>query len=144
LYRSGKKNAPTRSVHFRVAGYSLGFEIAARTFTVRLGALHPALSGAGILASTAGGCGGAGTGAFTGVYVETFAGFFTRGSAHRCNGEHGGSGRGQSNSGSLLGCNHWIFPQVKLNGCTIFNRYASLEEPIFQKVQKKCQKFENL
>jgi hypothetical protein len=120
LYRAGKKNAPTRPVHFRITGYSLGFEFTARFFTVRLGALHPALSGAGILASAAGGCSGAGTGAFTGVYVEAFAGLLTRGSTHRCNGEHGGGSGGQCDSGSFFGCNHWLFPQVNLMGCTVF------------------------
>jgi hypothetical protein len=128
-------------VHFGIASYSLGFEFSARTFTVSLGALHPALSGAGVLASAAGGCGGAGTGAFTGVNVEAFAGRFTRGSIHRCNSEHGGSGGGQCDSGSFFGCNHWLFPQVNLSGCTVYYRYASLEEPIFQKVQKKTQKY---
>jgi hypothetical protein len=101
------------------SGYSLGFELTTRAFTVSFGTLHPALSGAGILASAARGCGGAGTGAFTGVNVEAFAGFFTRGSTHRRNGEHGGSGSGQRDSGSFLGCNHWLFPQINLVGCTV-------------------------
>jgi hypothetical protein len=130
-------------VHFRNACYSLGFELATCIFTFGLGTLHPALSGTGILTGTAGSSGCAGAGALARVDVKTFAGFFTRSSAHGRDGKHGGGGRGKCNSGSLLGCNHWLFPQVNLVGRTVFNRYASLEESIFQKVHKKIENWQN-
>jgi hypothetical protein len=129
---------------FSADGYSLGFEFTTGAFTLGLGALDPTLTGTGILSSTAGGSGGAGTGAFARIHVEAFAAFFTSAGAHRCNCEHGSCSSGEGESGSFLSCNHLVIPQVNLVACTVYFHYVSLEDRIFQKVHRKSQKLNNL
>jgi hypothetical protein len=107
-----KKCTDRAGAFFDVDGYSSGFEFTTRFFTLGLGALDPTLAGTGILTRTAGGCGRAGAGALARVDVEAFACFFSGASADRSDREHCGCGCGKGYTGSFLGCNHVVFPQV--------------------------------
>jgi hypothetical protein len=120
-----------------MAGYSSGFEFAARFFTLGLGALYPTLAGTGVLTRAAGGCGSAGAGALAGIDVVAFAGLFGGSSAHRSYGEHGGCGCSKSDPCSFFGCNHLLVPQVGGFICKAFYRYARLEKRSFEKVHNK-------
>jgi hypothetical protein len=135
IQRTKKMHRPGRCI-FLAEKCGLGFELAAGTLAIRLGALNPTLSGAGILPRTAGGCRCAGAGALTGIDIKAFARFFTRGSAHRGYGEHCSSGCGQGDSGGFLSCDHLCILKVIYLAVRVFPHYASLEKPILQKVHK--------
>jgi hypothetical protein len=119
----------------------LAFEVAAGSVTLGFAHLDPALAFAGILASTAGGGGSAGTGAFTAVAADTFAGGTSVGDTHWSDGEHSGGGSGQSNTSDFLCSIHFSLSSLNLgNDDMVGTTYTDLEKGDFGKFTRGVKK----